>query len=108
MAPVALGLARSRSATIAFQGGVTTMPTGVTRLGTDLADDHPVSFSYDTGLANANAQLKDPATLTGPVRLDKNGQLQCTACHDAHDNRYGKFLVRNNTASALCATCHKM
>ncbi len=103
---IALGMVRSRASTIAMQGGVTMMPAGVPRLGTDLADDHPVSFTYDASLASQNGQLKAPSSLTGPVRLDQNQQLQCTACHDPHSNQYGKFLVRNNTASALCNTCH--
>lgn len=82
------------------------LPRGPAVLGTDLSDDHPISFVYDSALASANGQLKDPSTLTGPVRLDKDGQVQCTSCHTAHDNRYGKFLVQNNFASALCANCH--
>jgi predicted CXXCH cytochrome family protein len=40
------------------------------------------------------------------VRTDKNRQVQCTSCHDPHNNLYGKFLVRDNTASALCLDCH--
>jgi len=103
---IALGMTRSRPSIISMQGGVTTMPSGVARLGGDLADDHPVSFVYDASLASQNGQLKAPSSLTGPVRLDKNQQLQCTACHDPHNNHYGKFLVRDNTASALCNTCH--
>ncbi|MBI5394576.1 MAG: hypothetical protein HZA91_04690 [Verrucomicrobia bacterium] len=103
---VALGLVRSRSQQIPMQGGITTLPPGATHLGTDLADDHPVSFTYDAALVTADGQLNNPSQLTPPVRLDKTGQLQCTACHDPHDNQYGKFLVRNNYASALCVTCH--
>ena len=39
--------------------------------------------------------------------LDVNSQVQCTSCHEPH-NKYGwdKFLVKNNTGSALCLTCH--
>lgn len=103
---IALGSVRSRGTPIPMQGGVTVMPSGSTRLGTDLSDDHPVSFTFDAALASANGQLYDPSVLTGPVRLDKNRQLQCTACHDAHNNQYGKFLVKSNSASALCTTCH--
>jgi predicted CXXCH cytochrome family protein len=88
-------------------GGVTTMPAGAGRLGTDLGDDHPVSFAYTAALATQrNNELVNPATLTGRVRLDASGQMQCTSCHDAHDNTNGKFLVQPNTASALCTACH--
>jgi predicted CXXCH cytochrome family protein len=58
-------------------------------------------------LANAhNGELVDPSALTGRVKLDASGQLQCTSCHDAHDDSNGKFLVMPNQASALCQTCH--
>lgn len=99
-------MVHSRATPIEMQGGVTTLPTGSSNLRTDLSDDHPVSFVYDSGLASARGELKDPATLTGRVRLDHTGQMQCTACHDPHDNQYGKFLVAQNTASALCVACH--
>jgi predicted CXXCH cytochrome family protein len=103
---VAPGSVRSRGTPIPMQGGVTVLPAGVSRLGTDLSDDHPISFTYDAGLAAANGQLRDPSTLTGPVRLDENGQLQCTSCHDPHNDQYGKFRVMGNSASALCMVCH--
>ena len=83
---VALGLVRSRSQQIPMQGGISTLPPGPTRLGTDLSDDHPVSFTFDSALASADGQLHNPDLLTPPVRLDKTGQLQCTACHDPHNN----------------------
>lgn len=105
---VALGLTFSRTTPIGMQNGVTTMPSGESNLGTDLSHQHPVSFTYDSALVAANGQLKDPSTLTGKVRLDHAGQLQCTACHDPHDNRYGSFLVADNTASALCTVCHEV
>jgi predicted CXXCH cytochrome family protein len=103
---VAIGMVATRSTAIEMQGGVTTMPSGPSNLGTDLSDDHPISFTYDNALVAANGQLKDPVTLTEKVRLDHDHQVQCTSCHDPHDNQYGKFLVRDNTASAICVTCH--
>lgn len=103
---VALGMVYSRGTPIQMQGGITTLPPGHSNLGTDLSDDHPVSFTYDSALASADGQLRDPSTLTAKVRLDHNNQMQCTSCHDPHDNQYGKFLVQDNTASALCLNCH--
>lgn len=105
---VALGMVSSRSTPIEMQGGVTTLPPGPSRLGTDLSDDHPVSITYDNSLVSANGQLRPPSSLTDKVRLDHNNQMQCTSCHDSHDNKYGKFLVQDNTGSALCITCHNM
>jgi predicted CXXCH cytochrome family protein len=104
---VALGMVRSRNEAIQFGGGVVNMPPGRrANLGTDLSDDHPVSFRYDSALAVRRGELRDPATLTREVRLDRNGELQCTACHNPHDDQYGAFLVANNHASALCLACH--
>lgn len=104
---IALGELLSRGATIPMAGGAVGMPAGNSNLGTDLSDDHPVSFAYTSSLATAHGgELADPATLTGKVRLDRSGQLQCTACHDAHDDANGKFLVMSNQASALCQVCH--
>jgi len=104
---VALGMVNSRSAAIAMQPGANTIPVGrASRFGTDLSAHHPVSFTYDIALATANGELRDPGRLAQEVRLDRGGQMQCTSCHDAHNNQYGAFLVKNNTASALCLDCH--
>ena len=103
---IALGEVLSRDTPITMAGGVTTMPNGATNLGVVLTDDHPISFNYTSTLASQNGELADPATLTGLVRLDANGQMQCTSCHTPHDNTNGKFLVMNPVGSALCTTCH--
>ena len=96
------------NATIAITGAGPgdTMPagqglqTGFTRnLGTDLSNDHPISMTYDTTLANADQELLDPAVTahieirspgvrplvpledTGP---GGDGQVQCASCHEPH------------------------
>ncbi len=74
-------------------------------LGTDLSDDHPVSFSYASALAGG-AELKPAALLNDRVRLDGNGEVQCTSCHDPHNDQNGNFLAVDNHASALCLNCH--
>jgi predicted CXXCH cytochrome family protein len=81
------------------------MSPGRAVLGTDLSDDHPVSFSYNAALVGG-AQLKPAALLDNQVRLDPNGDVQCTSCHDPHNDQFGKFLAVNNYASALCLNCH--
>src|SRR5258708_9917055 len=107
-------MVNSLSAPITMQNGVTNTLSGATVLGTDLPDDHPVSILYDTSLADkvsadtrTPVKLKPPSGITSPVRLDPTGQLQCTACHDPHDNQFGNFLVADNTASAICLKCHE-
>jgi predicted CXXCH cytochrome family protein len=32
--------------------------------------------------------------------------LQCTSCHDPHDDRYPNFLVKDDRAGQLCRACH--
>ncbi len=103
---VALGNVLSRSSPISF-GSITTMPAGTpTNLGTNLADDHPISFTYNSALATNDGQLKDPSAIVAPVNLDKSSKMQCTSCHDAHDNSKTKFLLASTQGSALCFSCH--
>ena len=102
---IALGNVLSRTSNISFSGGITQMPAGLSNLGTDLSDDHPVSFQYNSALASADGQLKDPALVTNPVSLE-NGNVECTSCHDPHKNIYTDFLVLSNQFSELCYKCH--
>lgn len=103
---IALGDVANRSTPIPMRQGTQAMPPGPSRIGTDLSSHHPVSFTYDAGLATIQGELKDPMTLQNEVRLDPNRQMQCTSCHDPHSDKYGKFLVKDNSGSALCLDCH--
>ena len=103
---VALGMVHSRPNPIQISGGISTMPAGKSNLGTDLSDDHPISFTYDDALVGRRGELRDPNTLVDQVKLDHNSQVQCTSCHNPHDDQFGKFLVQDNYASALCLACH--
>ena len=68
--------------------------TGFTRrLGTDLTNDHPVSFAYTDALAAADGELRAPSTVpeidnrvpgTRPLVPLTDNELQCTSCHDPH------------------------
>lgn len=105
---IALGNVISRDTPITMVGGVTTLPQGHGLIGTDLRDDHPISFRFDPALSARDRKLKGPSQLPPQVRLDANSELQCTSCHDAHNNAFGKFLVMPNTVSELCLACHQM
>ncbi len=53
---------------------------------------HPVSFVYTDAIATAINTGKSTATYKMPtvppeVKLDKQGRMQCTTCHDAHQNK---------------------
>lgn len=71
-------------------------------IGTDISDDHPVSFNYYEALPNPELAQTIPANL----RTYGNGNIHCTTCHDPHDDTFGKFLIMDNTFSNLCTTCH--
>lgn len=100
---VAMGMVRSRS--LIRMDGSSVLVGSSSCIGTDLGNDHPVSFKYDSALASSNGELREPVSL-GAVKLDRERRVQCTSCHDSHDNRYGNFLVMRNYASSLCVTCH--
>jgi predicted CXXCH cytochrome family protein len=102
---IALGNVISRSTDISFSGGVTKMPAGKINLTTDLSDDHPVSFHYNSSLSSVDGQLKDLSAVSYPVALE-NGKVQCTSCHDPHKNIYSDFLVASTKFSGLCFKCH--
>ena len=101
----ALGLLRTSSGRRRLPLGPV---TGRANLGTDLSDDHPISFEYTTALARAQGQLADPVSLTSLVPLDTTRQLQCTACHDPHENRFRAFLRVDDRGGALCTACHQV
>jgi len=80
--------------------------TGTPDIGTDLSDDHPVNFAYDTALATADGGLVDPASSLEIQGWLVGSTVQCSSCHDVHDNTNTPFLRKSNIGSALCVTCH--
>ncbi len=113
-----------------FGGNVGTivMPNGNKAVGrnADLTDDHPISILYDAALATTDPGLFDPTatsvtigvggthTRTGTVAslMTPNGKVQCSSCHDVHNNFVGPgtndqpLLKVTKAGSALCLTCH--
>jgi len=89
--------------------GKFTLPqiTGRTLLGTDLSGSHPISFVYDSALALRSGELVEPAALPRTVRLDATKQLQCSTCHDPHEDQWPNFLRTDNRFSAQCTACHR-
>ena len=82
--------------TIALTETIRNGPTGgayikpdAANLGTDLSDDHPISFVYSPTLAIEDNQLRSPLALPEQLKLDNTGELQCTTCHDAHNGYLG-------------------
>ncbi len=73
-------------------------------LGTDLTNDHPVSFAYDTGVQSADGKLAHPSSIGLP--LEPGNLLQCSSCHDAHEADIIPFLRKTTLNGELCTTCH--
>ncbi len=88
------------------RGGSSQPISGDARIGTNLSDDHPISFPYADSLAGAPGRFTPPGSWDPRVKLDKTAQLQCTTCHDPHNSDWGAFLVMDNRQSGLCRVCH--
>lgn len=105
---IALGLVLSRDPNDPIPMNQPFMPTGPSNLTNDLSDDHPVGFRFDRQLSNRDPQLRSPDLVSRQVKLGERGQLECTACHDPHNNELGNFLRITEQRGALCNTCHTM
>jgi len=99
--------------------GTNFMPDDGHRLGTDLSNDHPVSFTYDKALADADGGLYDPTLKTVGALGGKTvaqgmligNKVECGSCHDVHADKGNSSTADNlllvaNSGSALCLTCH--
>lgn len=117
---IALGKIAGEPKPLPMDGSQRLTPERKGYLGTDLSGSHPVSLVLPEG---------DPATLDsnldmglrprsviesdGDVRLDKDGKIQCTTCHDAHSDenyragRVPHFWVKS-TVTEVCLTCHEL
>lgn len=83
----------------------TTTIAAAGNLGVDLKKSHPVSFTYDDAMAAADKELTLPSTL--PAGWVNGGKFECSSCHDVHNKTgFSAMLLKENTASALCLTCH--
>lgn len=79
----------------------------VTSLGKDLTNDHPISLEYDPLMDGSLHSAAD--VIAAGLKLHGEGgrfSVECTTCHDPHDNSLGSFLRRSNEGSRLCFTCH--
>lgn len=81
-------------------------------IGADLRNQHPVLYDVRPGAGpptepGTDPEIRlppenDPVKVFGPSR-----RVECSSCHDVHNNQYGQFLVKPNANAALCTTCHQ-
>lgn len=115
---VALGDVAGEPRPLPTTGGGRLSPGRPGFLGTDLSGSHPISFVMPDGDAvapdpDADLSLRPLAlVLQDPdVRLDAQGKVQCTTCHEAHTDAYyrpgrvPRFWVKP-TLEGVCLTCH--
>lgn len=90
----------------------TVVLTGRSNFGTDLSNDHPIGIQYPTA---EPAAFKDPSTFAagiggGPgvhlIAVNGVERVECTSCHDPHNNGLGTFLRVPIEESYLCLQCH--
>ncbi len=105
---IALGLTLDRPATDPISMTHPYIPSGPSDLTNDLSDDHPVGLRYDRSLANRDAQIRPRELVDHRIKLGQRGELECTACHDPHNDELGNFLRITEHSGALCITCHDM
>jgi predicted CXXCH cytochrome family protein len=78
-------------------------------LGITLADDHPISITYAVGDAGLRATSYALTSWLGATTIAdtlRSGKVECSSCHDVHNNTKGTFLRKANASSALCIDCH--
>ncbi len=75
-------------------------------VGTNLSDDHPVGLTYDSSKDPDFAPKTGNSALYPDKLLYQNLYVECTSCHNPHDNTYSNFLIESNDGSALCQRCH--
>jgi predicted CXXCH cytochrome family protein len=78
--------------------------------GTDLSHSHPMSMTMKDDGSLVSTLFATPASTKDPAVLLVSGKIECTTCHDPHvpnkDAANPMFLVRSNSASAICLACH--
>jgi predicted CXXCH cytochrome family protein len=104
---LALGAVLSAPSELEMAPGRRFLASGPAFLGTNLRDDHPVSFDYATSRGGTSREFRPPSSIPPPVHLDDGGRVQCTSCHDPHDDSRGDFLLASDRFSLLCTACHQ-
>ncbi len=91
----------------ALDGSGKVSTTSDTYVGTDLSDDHPVGITYDASQDPDGFHSKTGSPSSYPDKLLSEGTyVECSSCHNPHDNTWSNFLVEDNSTSGLCVRCH--
>jgi len=86
-------------------GGTSTWANVNANLGSDLSNDHPISFNYNTVAAEDSEIIAGAGGL--PLFGTGGTDMECATCHDPHNTPgVTKLLNNTNAGSALCLLCH--
>ncbi|MEQ1571975.1 MAG: cytochrome c3 family protein [Myxococcota bacterium] len=119
---IAVGAVRARDGSFRIEpvertdGGGRLRAGTPANLGTDLSGSHPVSIAYREA-----ARRRSPASRTwlhespadlGVALLDATGSVQCTSCHDPHQDPAATGAPvppfwKGDTFSEVCTSCHE-
>lgn len=122
---ISIGKLANRKKTLRIKGG--SGFGGVPRksqawLGSNLAGLHPVSVNYSDSVRHwATMRSRriigvetrfTGASLVPRDLLDREGKVQCTSCHDPHEDKYYQSGVvphfsRRPTVEEICVSCHR-
>lgn len=114
---LALGDIAGAPRSVAMSGAQRLRPGRRGYIGTDLTGDHPISFVIpegDFGDPDRDMGVRPRSLIVGQelVKLDDQGKMQCTTCHDPHSDRYHvaglvpRFWVKP-TVQEVCQSCHE-
>ena len=99
-------------------GASNIMTGGIPFMGTDLRNDHPITIIYETARASTSAEFVTQALVGSRVTVGATlplplfgsatatATVECSSCHNPHNNTNGLFLRKPNTGSAICLSCH--
>ena len=77
---------------------------------TDLTNDHPLGVQPVDDGQLVLGLFQNPAVSGDPAVKLPASRIECTSCHDPHsqalDPSAQDFLVRSNSAGAVCLACH--
>jgi hypothetical protein len=116
---VALGEIVGRPEAVVFSGAQRLEQGRPGFLGTDLSGSHPVSVPMPQAVgqgppADIDMGLRPASAVRGDkhVKLDSKNKVQCTSCHDPHnDANYVEGVVPRfwvkPTVQEVCITCHE-
>ncbi len=92
-------------------GGTGIVISGSAALDADLSNDHPIGVVYPSD----PTQYRDPSGFAPGINggdgvrlvtIDGDDRVECTSCHEPHNNGLGQFLRVPLQESYLCLQCH--